>query len=128
MLHLIVRHLFEYGPAASIRFAQSLHVAPQMGFHLAFRLGNQPEVGAPSQHPGQGAYGKGSCIPQRIENAGSAIELAKPKFAPREMVGLFSGGMAHGGRYGRITRGQRLSLVKSLGGHLAGMIDPHQPG
>jgi hypothetical protein len=36
--------------------------------------------------------------------------------------------MAHGGRYGRITRGQRLSLVKSLGGHLAGMIDPHQPG
>jgi hypothetical protein len=44
------------------------------------------------------------------------------------MVGLFSGGMAHGGRYGRITRSERLSLVKSLGGHLAGMIDPHQPG
>jgi hypothetical protein len=44
------------------------------------------------------------------------------------MIGLLGGGMAHGGGYGGITGGQRLSLVKCLGGHLAGMIDPHQPG
>ena len=56
------------------------------------------------------------------------LSSRKPQFAPREMVGLFGGGMAHGGCYGGIARGQRLSLVKSLGGHLAGMIDPHQPG
>ncbi len=128
MLDLLVRHLFEYDATTLIRLPQTLHVAPQMGLHLAFRLGDKPEVGAPSEHPGQGTYRKGPGIPQGVENAGSAIEFAKPKFAPRQMVGLFRGGMAHGGGHRGIPRSECLSLVKSLGGHLAGMIDPHQPG
>jgi hypothetical protein len=44
------------------------------------------------------------------------------------MIGLFGGGMAHGSRYGGIACRQRLSLVESLGGHLARMINPHEPG
>jgi len=63
----------------------------------------------------------------------SDLTIAQPRSpatSPKYVFLFLSdgGGMAHGGCYGGITRGQRLSLVQSLGGHLAGMIDPHQPG
>jgi hypothetical protein len=41
MLHLIMRHLFEDGPAALIGSIEAFHMAAQMRFHLPFRLGDE---------------------------------------------------------------------------------------
>src|ERR1700737_456659 len=41
MLHLIVRHSFEYGTAARVGRSQTFHMAAQMRFYLALRLGDE---------------------------------------------------------------------------------------
>ena len=43
------------------------------------------------------------------------------------MVALLPGSLLHGIAYPWRTRRQRLAMVESLGGDLAGMIDAHEP-
>ena len=111
MLDLIVGHLFENSPAAWIGCTQAFHMAPQMRFHLPLRLGDEPQVGPPSERAGKGAYCKGTGIPQGIQEARPAAQFAQTELAPGEMIGLFGGCLAHGGRNTRIAGGQCLTLV-----------------
>jgi len=43
------------------------------------------------------------------------------------MIGFLAGRLAHLSGDRLIPGGQRLALVKGLGSHFAGVVDPHQP-
>ena len=65
MLHLIVRHLFEDGAAASIGRAQAVDMAAQMRFHLPFGLGDKAQAGAVAEGARERADREGARIPER---------------------------------------------------------------
>ena len=66
------------------------------------------------------AYHKG------CKQAGTAAQFGKPGLAPGQVVGLFPGRLFQQVAGGRIAGDQGLTVVETLGGHLPGMIDPHQ--
>ncbi len=128
MTSFVVAHGLDDGAAALIIGRQSIEMALQMTFHLSLGLGYEPQAGAVAEQRGERADAKGAGIPERIEHAGAGPQLLEPGLAPGEMIGFLAGGVKHEISDIRVPREQGLRMVERLGGHLAGVVDPHEGG
>src|SRR5438128_2682056 len=90
--NFITSHLIEDGAATVVGGRQAVLRAPQMSLHLPFGLREEAEARGVADCAGQGADGKRSRIPERIQYAGSAVEFAESLLAPGKMIHLFQGG------------------------------------
>ncbi len=126
MANLVLAHLLDDLAAAGIVGGQSFQVAMQVAFHL--RLGLREEAEAPSVagHSGCHAEREGSCVPERIQQARTRVEIVEPCPAPREMVALFRRGGLQCDANALIARDERLAAVERLRADLAGVVHAHQ--
>ncbi len=85
-----------------------------------------PRLVAIAKRARQGAEGKGAQVPQRVQEAGAALQFLQALLAPGQMIDFLGGGFVHGRLHRRIACGKGLTLVQGLGGDLSGMVDPHQ--
>jgi hypothetical protein len=126
MCLLVVAHGGEYVPAALIIHWQLFQMRVEVSFHLSLRLGDEAEADRIAGQTGNGTDGKGARIPQGLQQAGAAAQFRKPGFAPGQVVCFLTGRLFEQVAGGRIAGYQGLSMVKALGGHFSGMVDPHQ--
>src|SRR5881394_1341117 len=126
MPDLVVAHRLDDGPAALIIDRQSLEMTLQMPFDLALRFRHESKACRVSEDRGRRANAERSGIPERVQYARPGAQLFQSSLAPGEVIGLFPSGVEHEFPHFRPSREQRLSMVESLCGHLAGMVDPHE--
>jgi large subunit ribosomal protein L13 len=74
------------------------------------------------------ANGEGACVPDRVQDAGMRIELLQTPLAPGQVIAFLGGGLQQIFPRCSRTGHQSLAMIKSLGGDLARVVDPHQPG
>lgn len=127
MTGLVLFHLLENAPAALIRARESLQVLIEMALNLAFGFSHKPQTHSITERTRECADGEGSRIPQGVEHARPAVELAQALLAPGEMIAFFLGSLAQFLAHFILARGQCLSLVQRLRSYLARMIDAHEP-
>jgi hypothetical protein len=112
-------HLFEYGPAASIRFAQSLHVARKWASTWrSVSATNRGWRSVPAPRPG--ALAKDPAYHRGLRTLVRPLS-SRSRSSHHARWSVSSAAVAHGGCYGGITCRAPV-LVKSLGGHLAGRL------
>ncbi|KAG1582809.1 hypothetical protein G6F46_015189 [Rhizopus delemar] len=92
MAGLVVLHHLDDRTAAQVTGRQIDQMLVQMGLHLALGFDHEAQVPAVAAQPGQGADGVAAGVPQRVEQARAAVQLAQPGGAPGQVVGLFLGG------------------------------------
>ena len=97
-----------------------------MAFDLPLGFGHETKAGAIAEQSRERADAERSCIPERIQHAGSGAELFQPGLAPGQVVGLLASRMEHEFAHFGVPGEQGLRVIERLGGHLAGMIHPHQ--
>ena len=93
---------------------------------LALGFREERKIPAVAEQAGGGADGERARIPQGIQQARPATELADTLGAPREMVLFLARGLRERLARLRAPGDQRLSLVKRLGTDLAYMVYAHE--
>src|SRR5690606_10019463 len=125
---LVDLHLPQDLAAALVALGQRFEVLVEVGLDLAFGLDHAAEVPAVAAQAGQHAQGVAPAVPQRVEHAGTAVELAQALGAPGQVVGLLLRRLEQVLAGGLFARHRRLAVVQALGADLAGLVDPDQPG
>ncbi len=124
---LVELHHLENLAAALVGRRQGLQVLVQVRFHLALGLHHEAQVPAVAAQAGEGADGVAAGIPERVEQAGAAVQFAQAVGAPAQVVGLFLCGIKQVRAGGRVTGDCCLAEIQALGADFAHMVDPHQP-
>lgn len=123
---LVFLHHLDDRAAAQVAGRQVDQVLVQVGFHLALGLDHEAQVPAIAAQPGQGADGVAAGVPQRIEQAGAAVQFIQPGGAPGQVVGLFLGRFQQVFTGGRVAGHGRLAEVQALCADFADVVDPHE--
>src|SRR5260370_40449432 len=95
---------------------------------LPLGLGEKSEIPALAQSPGGITESQRTRVPQGVEQAQPAAELAYALSTPGEMIGLLARCLCERVLDVVVQRRQCLALVQRLGADLAAGIDPHQRG
>ena len=90
MPRLVGAHRLDHRARAAVVRRQRLEVARQVLLDLALGLGEEGEVPAVAQRAGGRADGERAGVPERIEQARPAAELADALGAPGEVVLLLA--------------------------------------
>ena len=90
MARLVGAHRLDHGARAPVGGGQRLEVTRQVLLDLALGLGEEGEVPAVAERAGDSADRERAGVPERIEQARPAAELADALGAPREMVLLLA--------------------------------------
>src|SRR5262245_56466253 len=93
MAGFVGAHRLDHGARALVAFRPRLQVAGEVLLDLPLGFGEEGEIPAVPQRAGGGADGERSRVPERIEQARPAAELADALGAPREMVLLLARGL-----------------------------------
>ena len=125
---LVFLHHPEDLAAALVGGRQGLEVLVQVGLDLALGFHHEAQVPAVAAQAGRGADRIAAGIPERVEQAGPAVEFAQAPGAPGQVVGLFLGGLQQVRAGGGVARHRGLAEIQALGADLADMVDPHQAG
>ncbi|KAG1451861.1 hypothetical protein G6F57_016065 [Rhizopus arrhizus] len=126
MAGLVVLHHLDDRTAAQVTGRQIDQMLVQMGLHLALGFDHEAQVPAVAAQPGQGADGVAAGVPQRVEQARAAVQLAQPGGAPGQVVGLFLGGFQQVFTRGQVAGHRRLAEIQALRADLADVVAPHQ--
>ncbi len=94
--------------------------------HLALGLGEEGEIPPVAEQAGGRADGERSRVPQRIQQARPAAELADALGAPCEVVLFLACCLLQGLARLRLPRSKRLPLIKRLRANLTDVVHPHQ--
>src|SRR5690606_5324423 len=94
----------------------------------ALGIDHETQVPAVAAQPGGGADRVATGVPQRVEHAGSAVELAQAVGAPGQVVGFFLGGVQQVLAGFLAARHRGLAEVERLGADLANVVDARQAG
>src|SRR5713226_338012 len=97
----------------------------EMLLDLALGLGEEREIPLVAEGAGQGSDGERSGIPERVQQARPAAELADALGAPGEMVFLLARRLLERSPRRRVPRREALALVEGLRAHLADVINAH---
>lgn len=119
-------HLCDDRAAARVVLGQGAQVPGQVFGDLSLCLFDETERPAIAEGTAGGAHDVRARIPQRTQPARARAELAESLLAPGQVIEFFLGCVADLGLDVRVARDRRVSLVQSLGGHFAGVIDAHQ--
>src|SRR6185437_11517866 len=107
-------------------FRQAAEMLAEMALDLPLRLDHEPEAGPVTGERRDRTNKEGAGVPQRVEQAGTGMQVLQAALAPGEVIGLLAGRIEqHPARSFR-AGGDRLAMVERLGGDLAGMVDAHQ--
>ncbi len=99
-----------------------------MRFDLAFGFDHEAQVPAVATQARGHADGVAAGVPERIQQAGAAVEFVEAVGAPGEVVGFLLRGLAQLGAHRRVTRHCGLPRIQRLRADLARVVDAHQPG
>ena len=124
---LVDTHLLEDGTGFPILLGNLRQVFVQMLAHLVFGGGDEAQADPVADQPGGGTDAEGQAVEDRIEDAGTAAQLADALLAPGQVVDLLPAASPSPRGPGQLG-GQRLALVQRLGADLAGVVDAHQAG
>src|SRR5436190_16193557 len=122
MLRLVAAHRADDRARALVRRWQLAEMTGEMLLDLSLGLGEERQVPAVAERASERADGERARVPQRIQQARSAAELADTLRAPGEMVFFFARGLLERRARVRIARRQRLALVERLRADLTDMV------
>ena len=123
---LVGAHCLDHGARAPVGRGQRIEMTGQVLLDLTLGLGEESEIPAVAERAGESADRERPRVPERIQDARPAAELADALRAPGEMVLLLARRLLERGASLRIAGGQRLALVERLRADLADMVDAHQ--
>ena len=123
---LVCAHLMHYGTAVRVGRRQATEMLIEVAFDLPLRLDHETEAGAVAGDSGERADEKRAGVPEWVEQARTGVELFQAALAPSEVIGLLACGIEQELASGLGASGHRLTMIKSLGGNLPGMVDAHQ--
>src|SRR5262245_9632070 len=98
----------------------------EMLLDLALGFGEEREIPPVAKRARGCPDREGTGVPERIEQARAAAQLADALRAPRQMILFLARRLLERLARRRIASRERLSLVQRLRAHLADMVDPHQ--
>jgi hypothetical protein len=111
VLDLIDLHLLQDGAGAQIIDRNLFQVFVEVALDLFLGLGDETQAPTVAGDPGGRANRERAGIKQRIEQAESPAQLLHALLAPVKVIVFLGGGTFHAPAHGRITGGQRLTLV-----------------
>jgi hypothetical protein len=128
MTRLVDLHLAQHRARAGVLQREFLEVLLQMSFHLVFGFHDKAQAGSVTRQCGNRTDQVTAGIPDRVEQAGAAVQLLQALGAPCQVVGFLRSGMQQVLANFGVAREGGLAVVKRLGADLARMIDAHQAG
>ena len=126
-MQLIFIHLHQNLARTLILLRQLADVMLQMHADLALCFRHKAKAVFVAGNPGNCAHAKRKAVPDRVQQAGMAVQLFQAVFAPGQVILFFNGCLFHLAAHIRQLGGQRLAVVQRLRADFAAVIDPHQP-
>ncbi len=122
----ILLHLLDNAPGAIIPGGQFLQMIFQVRFHLALGFRHEPEIRPNPGPTSDQTQSKGTCVPEWIEQARTAVQFSQPLAAPRKVIDLLArSGLQELDRF-LILAHRRLPAIQGLRTDLADVIDAHE--
>ncbi|SOT94099.1 hypothetical protein CFBP6762_00543 [Xanthomonas arboricola pv. fragariae] len=99
-----------------------------MRFDLALGFDHEAQAPVVAAQSGQGAERVAAGVPERVEQAGAAVQLVQAVGAPGQMVGFFLRRLQQMMLGVGIAGDRGLAEIQALRADLADVVDPHQAG